>query len=438
MRNQSTCSEVDPGPEISGICKLLEPLLACDTCFPPGANYREIVELIQKLAAPLGGTSKIVEVPEDLWRADHVHGPRVNLILRPDLGPVNAAEVTIYFHIDTAPVGAGWRHEPLAMTRHAGRIYGRGAADMKGAIAAALEGLSLLRRHESRLAFRPVLAFCTDEEGGRYPGIRYLVEQGLVGGALLNLNGSAEPRIWSGCFGSVDYRISLKGRGAHSGRPEGGINAVTAAMPVLQALTALKARIESRRSAMPAPDPETHLFPRLNITAIHGGDKGSALPALCRIVVNRRYMPEENLPAVSGEIEQAVSAALTDSPLLGWNIEEVGHLPPVTDPDGPLTSRWTDAMAAGFNVPRETYRRYGSTTSSDFGWVQKAGLREIMLGGLSRPGHNVHGPDEFTTEDDLVGLARSVALFFSDGFCSAGGDARPTTEAEIKSPEEIL
>lgn len=395
----------------------LSRLVEVDTCFPPGARYAEIADLCAELCAPLGGSGERVEVPEALWQADGLSGARVNLIQRPALGPAEAPEALIYFHVDTAPVGDGWTRPPLRLTREGERVYGRGTADMKGTIVAVLDALMRMKAAGRAFAYRPVLAFCTDEEGGRYPGIRHLAETRRLPEVLLNLNGSAEPRIWAGCLGSMDLLLTCTGRTAHSGEPDRGINAVEAAMNALAALLALKPAIEARTTAMPPPPWATGpLKARLNVTAVHGGDKGSALPGLCRITLNRRYLPEEDAARVRAEIEETVAAALAGGPLRDWRIEEVGHLPPVTDPDGPETFRWTAARAQAMGLPLSAFRRYGSGTSSDFGWVQKAGQRRMQLGGLSRPDRNVHGPDEFTTTTDLVALSRAIETFLAADF----------------------
>lgn len=407
-------------------------LVACDTSFPPGAGYAAFADLIEALLAPLGGEARRIEVPEALWAAPGARGPRVNLIARPALGSADAPELTIYFHADTAPVGHGWIRPPLRLTVEGERLYGRGTADMKGAMAASLAALRALREAGAALAFRPVLAFCTDEEGGRHPGVRHLAERGLLAEPILNLNGGATPRVWAGCFGSIDLAFRFVGRAAHSGDPGDGVNAVEAAAPALEALLALKREVERRTSALPPPPwRDGPLTARLSVTRLRAGEKGSALPGLFEMVVNRRYAPEEEADAVVAEIRATVAEAVAGGPLIDWSMEETGHLPPVVDPDGPLTERWTQAQSAGFGVPREAFRRFGSSTSSDFGWVQRAGLSEIMLGGLSRPDANVHGPDEHTTRADLMGLAQSVALFLDADF-----DPDAPSEGALASPTE--
>lgn len=422
MTNEPECER-----QCDRMAQMLARLVACDTSFPPGATYQEFSELLEELFRPLGGTCERIEVPEHLWHAPGVSGARVNLIIRPNLGATDLPEALIYFHTDTAPIGDGWTRSALALTREEDRLYGRGTADMKGTIVSAFEALTQLHDRDAPLAFRPVLAFCTDEEGGLYPGIRYLAETRKLPEVLLNLNGSAESRIWAGCLGSLDLSLTLHGRTAHSGTPEKGINAVEASTSVLIALQDLGRRLMERHTAMPAPPWADHpLCARLSVTAIHGGDKGSAIPGLCRLTMNRRYLPEENIQDVYAEIHTLLESVLKDAALLDWELTEVGHLPPVTDPDGPATDRWTQARAAAFGVPVSDFKRYGSGTSSDFGWVQKAGQKHMLLGGLSRPDRNVHAANEFTTRSDLLSLSRAIEHFFDADFAS-------TTPQEPKS-----
>lgn len=401
--------------EEAALCTDLARLVACDTSFPPGAGYAAFAELLEDLLRPLGFATRRVEVPEELWRAPGSMGPRVNLLAeRGGSRPV----CSLYYHTDTVPPGEGWTRPPLQLTREGRRLYGRGTADMKGTIAATLAALRVADRHGLPLAFDPALLLCTDEEGGLYPGIRWLAEQGLVRGHLLSFNGGAAPRIWAGCFGSFDLLIRVHGRAAHSGDPAGGVNAIEAALPILRAIEALKPRVEARASTLPSPPhyEGRPLTAHLTVAAAHGGSKGSALPALFEILVNRRYAPEERFEDALIELEAAVYDAAAGSPALGTDTELLGHLAPVSDPTGPHWPRWQAALSEGFGFAPEAFRAWGSSTSSDMGWVQRAGVQEILLGGLSRPGNNVHAADEYTTLDDLVALARSILAYFAAGF----------------------
>lgn len=398
-------------------------LLAVDTSFPPGDGYAAFADVLEALFVPRGFACRRVEVPQALWAAPESHGPRVNLIAEP--ARRRHAACGIYVHTDTVPAGEGWTRPPFALTREADRLYGRGAADMKGSIAALIAAVDAAAEAGLALARDPVLLACTDEEGGLYPGVRYLAEQGLLGcEELICLNGGAAPRIWAGCFGSLDVAITVEGRAAHSGDPgPEGVNAVEEGLPVLDALMALKRDVESRVCALPPPPARGRpLTARLTIAAVHGGAKGSALPGQCRILVNRRVMPEETMAAARDEIEQAVAAARARSQARGITTQLVGRLDPVTNPDagGRCWPRWREALAWGFSWTEASFARYGSSTSSDMGFVQQAGLTEIMLGGLVRPESRGHGADEFTTVQDIASLARALLAYLAASPIPAG------------------
>ena len=417
-------TSVDGHPELQGafaalaadetaIVRDMERLLACDTSFPPGRGYDAFADLLTPDLQALGFSCSRTVVPRALWQAPDAAGDRVNLLARRGgTRPVCA----MYFHVDTVPPGDGWTRPALACTREDRVLFGRGAADMKGTIAAALAALRAARGAGLPLCYDPHLLLCTDEEGGAYPGIRYLAEQGLIEGHILSFNGTAAPRIWAGCFGSMDLRVTVLGRAAHSGEGD-GINAIEAALPALSALAGLKARVEARRSALPPPPGrEGGLHARLNVTAIHAGEKGSAVPGRVELLVNRRYLPEEDADAVRAEIEACVTDALRGGASLGHEFALAGHLAPVDDPGGPHWPRWQRALSAGWGFAPESFRRWGASSSSDMGWVQRAGIREILLGGLGRPDRRIHGPDEFTTIDDIIALARSVLAYLAADF----------------------
>ena len=403
---------------------VFERLLRVDTSFPPGAGYAAFADLLETVFAPLGFAFRRIEVPEALWKTLEGHGTRINLIATP--ATRHRPGCGIYIHTDTVPPGEGWTHPPLALARVGDRLFGRGAADMKGAIVATLAALQAARAEGLALALDPVLLFCTDEEGGLYPGVRHLAEQGLLGcQQLICLNGGAVPRIWAGCFGSLDVAVEVEGRAVHSGDPSAdGVNAVEEALPVLQALMALKASVQARSSALPPP-PQAGgrpLTARLTIAAVRGGSKGSALPGRCRILVNRRVMPEENMEEALGEIEAAVGEGALGSRALAVRTQLVGRLDPVRDPDagGQHWPRWQAALSFGFGWRPDAFRRFGASSSSDMGFVQRAGLREILLGGLSRPDNRTHGPDEFTTVQDVTALARTLLADLADASIPEG------------------
>jgi succinyl-diaminopimelate desuccinylase len=391
----------------------LDALLRFDTSMPPGRNYPAIVEHLEGRLGPLGFSFERVEVPEKLWRSEHhpLCGSRTNLIAT---RPRGLPELSVYAHLDTVPPGDNWDFDPFTATVDGDHVYGRGASDMKGGIASLIVALRAAHAAQLALRFDPVLLLCTDEEGGTYPGIRYLAEQGYIAGHLLCLDGHAEPRLWAGCCGLIDFRIMVKGRAGHSGATEGTINAIEEAVPILVALGNLKDAVEGRRSGMPAPPGSSspYVGARLNLTMARGGVKTTSIPDTFDLHVNRRYLPEESFSKVVSELESTARRAAE-----GGRCEVLtavtAHLPPVRNPIGPNWSRWQACLAAGFGYAPEEFVLYGASSSSDMGWVQATGTQEILLGGVARSSNNIHGPNERVALRDLQGLARALLKYLS-------------------------
>ncbi|GLH76272.1 hypothetical protein SSBR45G_11800 [Bradyrhizobium sp. SSBR45G] len=392
----------------------LRKMVAVDTSFPPGVGYDAFADLMAQLAAPLALDCERVIVPEELWRAPGARGRRTNLIARRRSGrPV----LGLYFHVDTVPAAPGWSSDPLRLLREGDRLIGLGAADMKGSIAAALLALRAAQEAALPLAYDPMLLLCTDEEAGLYPGVRYLAEQGRLEGHILNFNGSAMPRIWAGCFGLFTLTVRVHGKAAHAGEQRSaGANAIEAALPILNALSALKPVIAQRISALPPPPHATGpLTASLDVSAIHGGQCGGQIPSQAEILLCRRYAPEEDFAVARTEIETAIKNAAGS---LDVDMTLTGHLAPTADPGGPHWPRWQQALSAGFGYAPDAFARWGASGCSDFGWVQQAtGMQEVLLTGLGKPDSCIHAPGESTTLTDIVALAKSVLAYLSVEFC---------------------
>lgn len=390
-------------------------MVATDTTFPPGAGYEAFSTLMEKILAPLRMTTRRVTLPETLWRVEGgpAYGPRINLIADSE-GDLPAC--SLYFHVDTVCAARGWTQDPLRLTEKDGTLYGLGVADMKGAIAAAVHALRVAQKTGLRLGYRPQLLLCTDEEGGLYPGIRYLAEQELIDGHLLNFNGSAGPRIWGGCFGSFNLQVTVDGFATHAAdRAQQGVNAIEAALPMMQAVQDMRPAISAKSSALPVQPGDDPLRPQISITVANGGTCGGQVPDRFTFLVSRRYAPEEDFATARAEIEAAMRAACPSGASVRFDL--IGHLTPVLDPEGPHYPRWVRAVQEGFGYAAEDFVKYGAASASDSGYVQQAGVaQEIILGGLIRPTSNAHGAEEHTTRADLAALSRTILSYLAEDF----------------------
>lgn len=413
-----TAIEQDVEIAVADLARMIE----VDTSFPPGAGYDAFADLMEDLLTPMSFDLARVTVPEELWKVEGgpASGARTNLVASRETGkPV----LGLYYHVDTVPVAPGWQRDPLKLTVEGDELYGLGAADMKGTIAATLLALRSAQKAGIELAYDPMLLLCTDEEGGLYPGIRYLAEQGMLKGHILNFNGSAAPRVWAGCFGIFNLQLTIRGHAVHAGegnRTGAGINAIEGALPVMNALMGLKPIVAARASALaPPPHATGPLRPQLTIAAVEGGTAGGQVPAEVKILVSRRYAPEESYDEARAEIEAVINKAVAQMPGLGLGIDLVGHLIPTSDPDGPHWPRWQKALSEGFGYKPEDFRKWGASSCSDFGYVQRAGFtREVLLGGLGRPESCIHSPEEHTTKQDIVALAKSILSYLAADFAA--------------------
>ncbi|MBS9719593.1 M20/M25/M40 family metallo-hydrolase [Tianweitania sp. BSSL-BM11] len=393
----------------------LQRMIATDTRFPPGNGYDAFAGLMEEILAPLAMDTQRVTVPEDLWFVPRgpASGPRINLLAETqDERPA----CSLYFHVDTVCAATGWQRDPLRLTEENGVLYGLGAADMKGAVAAAVHALRCAKKAGLPLAYRPQLLLCTDEEGGLYPGIRYLAEQGLIKGHLLNFNGSAGPRIWGGCFGSFNLQVTVEGFAAHAAdHSKQAVNAIEAALPMMQAVQDLRADVSQTVSQLPPPPGSPPLAAQIAITVANGGTCGGQVPDRFTFLVSRRYAPEEDFDTARKQIEDVIRAACPHGATLHFDL--IGHLIPTADPEGPHLPRWLKAVQEGFGYRPEEFAKYAAASASDTGYAQQAGaVQEAILGGLIRPTSNAHGAEEHTTRADLAALSRTILCYLASDF----------------------
>jgi acetylornithine deacetylase len=205
------------------------------------------------------------------------------------------ASTTLIFevHQDTVPVD-NMTIEPFAARIEDGRLYGRGACDIKGGMAAMLAAFARLVREKPAGAARVVMACSVDEEF-TFLGVQRLAQSDLRGrfpdlvGAIV-----AEPtqlHIVDTHKGAVRWDLTTTGRSCHSSRPELGVNAIYR-MAVLLPILARYA--EELRGSL--SDPRLGP-PTLNVGRIEGGTSVNTVPDQCRIEIDRRLLPDEKSPA---------------------------------------------------------------------------------------------------------------------------------------------
>lgn len=260
----------------SSSASLLERLIAFNT--ESSRSNLELVGFVQEHLAPLGVAGRLVP--------DRAGG---KASLWAVIGPSDAPGLVLSGHTDVVPVeGQAWSVDPFRATRRQGRIYGRGAADMKGFLACALALVPELIAMPLR---RPViLAFSYDEEVG-CKGVPHLIDALLheLPRPVACLVG--EPtmmRLVDGHKGKAGYRCTVIGREAHSAYPALGANAVIAAGRIVAEIAAMGERFAAEGPFAAGFEPPHHTA---GVGRIEGGAQLNIIPARCRFEFEFRTLP---------------------------------------------------------------------------------------------------------------------------------------------------
>jgi succinyl-diaminopimelate desuccinylase len=324
-----------------------------------------------------------------------IAGGRGNVVGRIDNGAGRC--FAFNSHLDTVPVGGGWTSDPFRLTERDGRLFARGACDAKGLIAAMVEAGRLLASQRDLWRGTLVLMFVADEEinGG---GSRALAKQQprpdlIVIGEPTN---NAVCAAHKGCLRPV---IHAKGKAAHSGRPELGVNAILAA-------SHLTSIFDERDRELRVQTHPLVGHASLTVTRIAGGIADNVVPDDCEIVLDRRLLPGETLDAALDDLHALLARAKRDHGVEA-EIATIRTMagPTETAVDDPLVR---DAVAIsrahGVTFPQPG----GLTGGCDLVHFHDAGAVGIVLG----PGSLdvAHQPDEYVPKDDLA----RAALIYRD------------------------
>jgi acetylornithine deacetylase/succinyl-diaminopimelate desuccinylase family protein len=259
---------------------------------------------------------------------------RPNLIARLE-GPKPGRTLVLCGHTDTVPLNAGDPGAGFSGEIRDGRLWGRGACDMKGALAAMAASLAALSSIGALRAGAVVLAAVVDEEmeslgAERLVATGFAADGAIVGEPTGNL-------LALGHKGLEWIEVSFTGRAAHGGTPEAGINAIAAASRFC-CLIGDELRPALARRPHPVLGP-----PTINLGTIRGGDQPSTVAASCVVTLDRRTVPGESWAGVAAELRLMLDRVEAESPGLATAIRRVPggmatleHLSTVVDEDHPL------------------------------------------------------------------------------------------------------
>jgi acetylornithine deacetylase len=326
---------------------------------------------------------------------------RDNIVARFD-SPGARRTLLLEVHQDTVPAD-NMTVAPFAPVIEGGRLYGRGACDVKGGMAAMLAAFARLVREKPKGAANVVLACSVDEEH-TFLGVQELVKQGLqVDFAVV-----AEPTGLDVVYahkGAVRWHLTTPGRSCHSSRPDQGVNAVYRMGRVLVAVERYAQRLQASR-----PDPLLGP-PTLSVGRIEGGASVNTVPDHCRIEIDRRLIPGEDPAAAPEQLRSFLAGeAGIDFP---FTCTEPWMVCPALNPAGSEDLR--RLLGKAIDAVQGSHAEHAVPYGTDASTLAEHGIPAVVFG----PGDiaKAHTCDEWVPLDEVEQAAEILYQLA----CAAGG-----------------
>lgn len=360
-------------------------------------------ELLERLVA-FDSVSRNSNLPIADFIGDYLDGRRFRITRNPSpdglktnviitVGPEDAGAdrggLVLSGHMDVVPADeVEWESDPFTLTARDDRLIGRGACDMKGFLALAMNQLAAV--DPGQLRHPLALVFTYDEEVGTH-GARRLVESWPEARQLPRRTIIGEPtslRVARMHKGHIRIRFTFQGRAAHSGYPHLGQNAIEPAGRAIVALAELRSALERE-----APPLGKHFEPvpfvTLNVAQVAGGAAVNIIPERCVLDIGLRLLPGMERDPVVTRIRKTVEDAVGQEAM---EFEMVNESPPMLLDDSADIYRACCAEAA-----QQGEHTIAFTT--DGGWFERGGLECVIFG----PGaiEVAHRPNEYISTGDL-------------------------------------
>jgi acetylornithine deacetylase len=339
-------------------------------------------------------------------RKDFRGNPNAVGILR---GTGGGKSMILNGHIDVVPAGDynDWDRDPFSGHIECGKLYGRGSTDMKGGTASLLMAMEAIKNSGIKLKGDVIFQSVIEEESGGAGTLAAVLREYKADGAII-----PEPtnlKLFPKQQGSMWFRISVKGKGAHGGTRYEGVNAIEKAMLVIDRLRKLESDRNARISdpffkSIPIPIP-------INIGKIHAGDWPSSVPDLAIIEGRMGVAPNETQENAKLEMLNAINHLCEEdlwlkenSPLLEWF--GASWLPGDLDPEHELIEVLSESF---INVKDSSPLIEASPWATDGGILSKVGGVPVVVFG---PGvtETAHQANEYIRLEDVFEAAEIIAL----------------------------
>jgi len=365
---------------------------------------------------PPGDTSKLASFIRDHLAAQGMavewHEPmagRPNLVATIGSGTPN---VVLSGHLDEFPAGPGWTRSPFSGAIEDGRIWGRGAGDMKAGLAVALTIVSLVRELDIQLAGRLTLAFASDEETGGAGGTQWLLANvpAVRGDACLIGESSGTWSAGIGEKGVLWLRLRSSGVSGHAAYQQGtsAVAAMRGALAAIEPMHGRRGRADKAVARVIAGQrgAAERRWGRgtgrmadtvaMSVGTLEGGGQVNLIPAAAMAEVDFRVPPGLTTAAIEAEARRRIKRATRGK----VEVDVFNQCDPYVTPPEATLVKLVLANAKQLNRRRVLpVVRLGYTDGRFF---RRAGVPTVVYGPAV---HNMGGPDEYIETADLLEVA---------------------------------
>ena len=381
------------------LIEILQQLVRIPSVNPPG-KYDEIADLMVQFYKAEGLAPVVASAPRTDVEKLGLAYPRPNVIARcegKDHNPVFCLDA----HMDVvgADDDSSWTHPPFGAQIYDSKIFGRGTADTKAHLAAQLIAFRAVREAGIPLKGDLILASTVDDEIGQWPGIGYLMEKGFEahGFRRPQYHIAGEPsgieNVWCLARGRMWYDITIKGRPAHGGSPDQGVNAIEKAISLASAIKMFPIRTH------PLMGSDT-----INLGILQGGEVINVVPSSCRITFDIR--PTTKNQVVKDFVDRAIQELKKEDPDF-----EVSSMALLNDREpsgiGPDHEFVKTIQRVTKEITGKSVVATGGLSLGNAYWSYINGVASVLWGG----GHmsRVHKSNEFISVDELVEITKVFA-----------------------------
>lgn len=393
------------------LISMTKDLISIPTVNPPGEKYEECVGFLSDTLSDIGFNVKVIDVPKIELSELAPHGkglPRPNLIAEL-LGSSSDGPI-LHFngHYDVVPASGEWAVNAFKPLVKDGKIYGRGASDMKGAIASMITAAKAIIESDFHLKGSLTFSGTPDEETDGYAGAGFVTKEGKVKADYCIVGEpSGVNNIWNAHKGTLWLDITTVGRAAHGSTPWLGLNAFEKMVEVVNAINQeVKPKLAKKISCYPTIPPEGRVATITLGGSVETGKIVNTVPDRCTMTIDRRLIPEEKLEDAKNEIFSTLDKLQAQDPELKIETKIVSQFNACLTPkDSPICTKTAEAVKdVSGKLPTVTM----CIGSLDMRYFTEIGIPTVAFG----PGdlRLVHTVNEYVEVKELIKAAEIYAL----------------------------